>query len=383
MIKLQAKNWGPAESGTLVNDDLLKLGALNLIEGCLGDVVGKEILIVAEDPQLGWYDAAAPTSVASLLGEMGAIVKTLMVGAPENDALPVVQRAIDTVDEVIFFARIGDQGRFKSQYNFVSQSGRSSAIMCYARNASMLASGYGLLTHSAMVALKDAVDEISLGAHHIQITCPLGTNIEGSPGESRTDGNEVVVSRYPMGVPKPVLVNGFTGVVKLSRFLTSAGSKVYEPAYLELPEIVTVQIDGTRMVDITGSADLVAAFKGHYEQVAAQFGLDAFNIDSWHAGIHPLMGYDMSASADPERWSQTVFSNPRVLHFHTCGLGPPGEICWMIIDPTIVIDGVALWENGQLHPERFAQTMGVLRNYPELAIAFAAPIGEIGLGDAF
>ena len=26
---------------------------------------------------------------------------------------------------------------------------------------------------------------------------------------------------------------------------------------------------------------------------------------------------------------------------------------------------------------------GVLRDYPELAIAFAAPIGEIGLGDSF
>ena len=55
----------------------------------------------------------------------------------------------------------------------------------------------------------------------------------------------------------------------------------------------------------------------------------------------------------------------------------------MIIDPTITIDGVALWENGRLHPERFAQTMVVLRDYPELAIAFAAPIGEIGLGDLF
>ena len=55
----------------------------------------------------------------------------------------------------------------------------------------------------------------------------------------------------------------------------------------------------------------------------------------------------------------------------------------MIIDPTIVIDGVALWEDGQLHPERFVQTMDVLRNYPELAIAFAAPTGEIGLGDVF
>jgi hypothetical protein len=182
-----------------------------------------------------------------------------------------------------------------------------------------------------------------------------------------------------MGVPKPVLANGFAGVVKLTHFLTPTGSKVYQPACLELPDIVTAHISGARIADITGPADLVRNFRRHYEQVAAKFGLDAFNIDSWHAGIHPLMGYDMSASADPVRWAQTVFANPRILHFHTCGMGPPGEICWMVIDPTITIDGVALWENGRLQPHRFASTMGVLRAAPELASAFAAPVGEIGL----
>jgi hypothetical protein len=376
MIKSQMNPQAPPDAIGYFHQDPVKAGAQNLIEGCLGAVYGKKILIVAEDPHLGWYDAAAPASVEAALLEMGATVKKLMVGAPQNHALTAVQAAIDAADEVIFFARIGDQGRFKSQY----QGPRP--VMSYARNAAMLASGYGQLSHNAMVALKDVIDEITLGARHIRITCPLGTDIEGSPGQSLTKGDEVVVSRFPMGVPKPVPVNGFTGVVKLTHYLTSAGSKVYEPAYLELPDVVTAHIDGTRMANITGPADLVAAFRRHYEQVAAKFGLDAFNIDSWHAGIHPLMGYDMLASADPERWSQTVFSNPRILHFHTCGMGPPGEICWMIIDPTITIDGIALWENGRLHPERFAPMVDVLRAAPELASAFAKPVGEIGLGDA-
>ena len=87
----------------------------------------------------------------------------------------------------------------------------------------------------------------------------------------------------------------------------------------------------------------------------------------------------MSASANPSRWAQTVFTNPRVLHFHTCGTGPPGEICWMVIDPTITIDGVALWENGRLHPIALPAQWNVLRTAPELASAFAAPVGEIGL----
>ena len=66
--------------------------------------------------------------------------------------------------------------------------------------------------------------------------------------------------------------------------------------------------------------------------------------------------------------------------FHTCGIGPPGEICWMIVDPTISIDGVALWENGKLHPERFEVTRRVLEDSPALAAAFQAAPGALGLG---
>jgi hypothetical protein len=34
-----------------------------------------------------------------------------------------------------------------------------------------------------------------------------------------------------------------------------------------------------------------------------------------------------------------------------------------------------------LHPERFASTRNVLKAWPELASAFAAPVGLVGLGD--
>jgi hypothetical protein len=373
MLDILMNSDDPPAGGDLSTSTALRSGAQNLIEGCLGDVAGKTILVVAEDPALGWYDSAAPACVKSVLAEMGAVVRTIQVGAPQNHAIDAVQQALDTADEAIFFARIGDQGRFKPQY----RGPRS--VMSYALNAGMLASGYGTLDHKAMIALKNAVDEVTLGAHHIRVTCPLGTDFEGSPGESLTTGGEVVVSRYPMGVPKPVLANNFNGVVKLTHYLTPTGSKVYEPAFLSLPDVVTAHIEGTRIADVTGPADLVANFRQHYDHVAAQFGLDAYNIDSWHAGIHPLMGYDMAAKNDPVRWSQTVFSNPRLLHFHTCGMGPPGEICWMIVDPTITIDGTTLWENGRLHPERFASTRKVLEASPGLAEAFASPVDAIGL----
>ena len=373
MLDTQMNFDDPPAGGDLSTSTALRSGAQNLIQGCLGDVAGKKILVVVEDPTLGWYDSAAPACVKSVLAEMGAVVRTIQVGAPQNHTIDAVQQALDTADEAIFFARIGDQGRFKPQY----RGPRS--VMSYVLNAGMLASGYGTLDHKAMIALKNAVDEVTLGAHHIRVTCPLGTDFEGSPGESLTTDGEVVVNRYPMGAPKPVLANNFNGVVKLTHYLTPTGSKVYKPAFLCLPDVVTVHIEGTRIADLTGPADLVANFRRHHDHVAAQFGLDAYNIDSWHAGIHPLMRYDMAAKNNPVRWSQTVFSNPRILHFHTCGMGPPGEICWMIVDPTITIDGTALWENGKLHPERFARTRRILEASPGLAEAFASPVDTIGL----
>jgi hypothetical protein len=373
-IKSQSRVRASAKVIPHIYEDPLRLGAINLIEGCLGDVFGKTVLVVAEDPRLGWYDAAAPAIVEVILMEMGATVKTLTVGEPKNHAITAVQEAIDAADEVIFFARIGDQGRFKSQYH------GPRPVMSYALNAGMLASGYGQLDHRAMLALKNAIDEITLSAQHIEITCPLGTDVKGTPGNSITEDGEVTVSRYPMGVPKPVLANDFTGAVKLTHYLTPAGSKMYTPAYIELPGVVTAYMEGTRIANVTGEADLVKAFKEHYQRVATEFGLEPFNIDSWHAGIHPLMRYDKLASSDPVRWSQTVFPNPRFLHFHTCGIGPPGEICWMILDPTITIDGIALWENGRLHPERFPSTMRILSAAPKLADAFSAPVSEVGLG---
>ena len=71
-MKSQTELNSSLDATGYVFDAPLRLGAKNLIKGCLGDVFGKTILIVAEDPQLGWYDAAAPASVEAVLMEMGA-----------------------------------------------------------------------------------------------------------------------------------------------------------------------------------------------------------------------------------------------------------------------------------------------------------------------
>ncbi len=107
--------------------------------------------------------------------------------------------------------------------------------------------------------------------------------------------------------------------------------------------------------------------------------LNGLGVDSWHAGLHPGRTYEEPAAVDPDRWSNTVFTSPRFAHFHTCNTRPPGEICWMVHDPTIRLDGVALWERGVLYPERFEATARVVREFSVLQVLMSRPKEPVGV----
>jgi hypothetical protein len=361
------------DADATTRDSAAVRGATNLIHSCMRHPAGKHVLLVCEDPYLGWYDAAAPDLVQQQLILHGARVTRMMVGLPTNNTDTALEAAIAAADAVIFFARIGDQGRFKLRY------ANRQSVMCYALNIDMLASGYGTLDHQMMVSFKNAIDQITREAQRITVTCPLGTCFEGGPGDGLQRGKEVMIDRFPMGIPRPVQNDGFSGQVALAHYLTPTGSRIYHPDTLALTASVIAHFEGNHITGFTGPADVVSAVEAHYQRIADEFDLDGWYIDSWHAGIHPLMSYDMAVADDPVRWSSTGFQHPRLLHFHTCGSAPPGEVTWIVVDPTIRIDGVALWENGRLHPERFAATKAILDMAPDLAAACRQQNRQIGL----
>lgn len=351
-------------------------GARNLLLNCAGLKTGDEILILHEDPTLAWYDRDGPLAVAAEARNLGMSAILLEVGAPDNDRDPRVAEAVAAHDCSIFFARIGDQDRFADP-----APGKTS-VMCYARNAAMLASAYGRTDHRAFLELKTAVNDILLGAGKIEISCPLGTDVSGNLSErDRAFREDVSLRRFPLGVPQPLAASGLSGRVALARFLTPTGSKVYEPSFLALEKPVFAEVASGRIEGFTGDPEIIARVREHYRMVAEMFGIDADAVHSWHAGIHPACAYTADAAQDPDRWSNTVFTNPRFLHFHTCGSYPPGEICWMVRDPTVGIDGTNLWEEGRLRPEAFVQSRRCLEAWPELKPLFAEPSDLIGLPD--
>jgi len=190
---------------------------------------------------------------------------------------------------------------------------------------------------------------------------------------------EVSVKRFPQLVPRPIPATGFRGKVVLSRFLLGTGSRYYEPYYLTLPQDVVACVEGNKITHFEGDADQVERVVNHYQHISSQFDIEPWYVDSWHAGIHPACHFDTNAETDILRWSGTAFGNPRLLHFHTCGEYAPGEISWNIVDPTIYLDNVPVWENGQLYPDRIPACKHILNAHPNLAAIFANPTRDIGL----
>lgn len=181
-----------------------------------------------------------------------------------------------------------------------------------------------------------------------------------------------------MPVFTPIAAAQYSGTVTLPGFLVGTGSKYYQPYALEYEGALSATFEAGRIKGFCGSAAAVQAAERHYRFVADTFGIDGDFVHSWHAGIHPGCEFRGAASSSYERWSGAAFGNPRVLHFHTCGAYAPGEISWNVIDPTIMIDGIPVWQDGVLRPQFVAGGEKILAKHPDVAALFNTPRRNIG-----
>lgn len=337
------------------------IGAQNLLINCANLKAGERLLIISERPDLGWYDGKTAEFIMSVARAMEVDVALIEVGRPENIRCANLAKMINSHDCTIFFSRIGDQDRF-----FHPKEGTRS-VMCYIRDMDMLASSFGTTRYCAVRDLKNAIDDIFLSAKKIEIKCPLGTSLMANinPSILKTT-SDVGVRRFPLGVATPVSASDFSGTLALDRYLAPTGSRVYDPPYVKLDAPVLAEIKMGRIIDFSGPTQIVKIVKEHYSRVAGEFDIDAAVVHSWHAGIHPGCNYQIPESDDPDRWSNTVFSDPKYVHFHTCGAYAPGEISCTIPDHTIKINGITLWNAGKLLPHVFEQAKDCLNNWPEL-----------------
>ena len=347
-------------------------GARNMLLNCAKAQPGEHVLIAYERADLGYFDATVLPCVAQTARDLGLIVETLDVGfTPFVDGLTdTLSSHIDRNDIIVFLARLGDQVRFSD----MPQDKR--IVACFALDGGLLGSGFGTPDHRAMVALKDCVTDALSQAESVEVSCKSGTRFSGQPDMSAGD---TTVLRFPMSVFKPVPAYNFSGRVALCGFLTGTGSRYYESYTVEFDGPVMAYLDEGRLTGFEGSHRDVAAANAQYDRVAGQFGLDRNCVHSWHAGLHPACGYVPDARDNHARWSGGAFGNPRILHFHTCGSHAPGEISWNVLDATILIDGVPVWQDGVFHADRLSGGQEILSRYRDAARVFANPDPQMGL----
>ena len=355
--------------------ETLRAAAGNLLFDCGGLSEGARVLILHEPKGLGYYDDALAGRLAEAARALGVEAELAEVAFDrEAEALPAtVIDAMRRADLSVFFARVGDQLRFQA----FPEGTR--AVVSYALDTAAFASRFGAASYRGFVDLKDAVERALLGADEIAMRCANGTEVRGSGRSCAEDTADVTIMRFPMLMPCPILAGGFSGGVALSGFLAGTGSRYYDPFGVEFSGPVTALFRDGRLQGFDGAPEDVALADDHYDHVAARFAIDRDFVHSWHAGIHPACAFPGHASDCYMRWSGSAFGNPRLLHFHTCGAYAPGEICWNVVDPTISADGIAIWEDGILHPERVPGGAEILAAHPDIARIFAAPTRQIGL----
>lgn len=357
----------PGEAGLLE-------GARNLLVNCAGLAPGGRLLVLSE-AATGYYGPGLADAVMRAAGRLGITAERREVGFDPAAADPGedLAQAMRQADRVLFLARLGDQIRFRPAIAPVNP------VVSYAIDAPMLASGFGRAHHGAFLELKDCLNQALARARRIRVTCPLGTDFDGPGAAFPTDNAEVTITRFPLSVFTPIPAARYRGKIAQAGFLTGTGSHYYAPYSQALRDVLTVEFDGNRITRFLGDAADVAAAEAHYRRVAGLLGIKADHVHSWHAGIHPGCAYPRQAGEDLERWSGAAFGNPRILHFHTCGAYAPGEISLNVVDPTIRLDGVAVWDAGRLYPDRVPGGAEILARYPCAAALFAAPSREVGL----
>jgi len=351
-------------------------GAITLLRDCVGGVSGQRLLIVSEPDGVGYYDDQAPKLTAAAGRAIGMKVYTTQSASflSNDDDKAILIDSLRGFDHIVFFSRVGDQIRFDDSADLPSST------MCYTLNSQSLNSTFGTACHHGMEEIKAAIDSAFENAEIIRVTCPRGTDYAGKPNWGSKPPVEVSLKRFPLLVPRPVPSIGFSGRIALSRFLIGTGNRFYEPYHLDLPRDVFACVEGNSITHFEGDSADVQRVENHYRNVSEQLGIDPWYVDSWHAGIHPGCNFETDAKTDILRWSGTAFGSPRILHFHTCGQYAPGEVSWNVLDPTVYLDDVAVWEAGRLYADRIANGTEILSRHPKLAALFANPEFKIGLG---
>lgn len=331
-------------------DDVRSAARNMLVDGC--DMkAGDEVLILNEN---GITEPAVSDIIedeARKLGGRVHVMWTDTVKGPE-DLPPSVVKAFESPDVTVFNHMIAGVLRL------VPFNGRGMKMLNFLQTWDQLGSPFGRVPYKVWLEVLKELGPRLGQARTWRITCPLGSDFSGSipqPGQSprggkatdaKSTGDGFTLRTFPLGVCQVFGSMQASGRLAV-RWLTPSGVHVFEPNGIALPSPVMLEIDNGHITGFEGDAEAVSQLRAYMEKCGSEMGKDPYIVNSWHAGINPRCG----VTAGPEQqgldqWMYMVHANPRIVHLHTIGAAPPGEMSIPVVDPTIEFDGEKVWDKG-------------------------------------
>jgi hypothetical protein len=368
---------------TIFSNDTL-VGARNCLITCGGVQAGQQVLILSlVDDRSNPVEEKAVHALATVCQEAGARPQILWATGMEkgwwDTPSPIVLGAFANADLVVNNT-IAIGRPLKAVRELMFKKG-----VAMIRN---MATTIDLLSGEWARFPFELSDEITRragvrldGAKTWRVVHPNGTDIQGELG--RPSPTQSGISTYgtrrrntrnrpfPQGAHSPTTSRHANGVIVFDRSIP------WESKHLGLPELtwdasVRVTIEDNRMIHFEGG-DEADRLRRFFEETEKHIGPDAWNLSSFHGGIHPKAGAPGSPETNPALFHRAKHNHPSVFHFH---LGGSKEVedyeypfMWHIsveLDaPTVYLDGEPFYEGGRL----------AVYDDPEIR-AFAATFGD-------
>ena len=201
-------------------------GADNLLKQCLGLKPGDSILLVLEEDD-SLYDHDVGTLIETRCRDLGAQITVLSEPLINHaaDFPESVSSVMRRVDHTLFFSRLGDYVRF------VELPGECTKTTSYTYSLAQMGSPYATVSDALLSRLRDKLEGELVAATTWRITCPLGSDLQGSfswPSLQGGADDELFVALFPVSTFKPVPCETATGCVALSRWLMPGGAPKIE-----------------------------------------------------------------------------------------------------------------------------------------------------------
>jgi hypothetical protein len=352
-------------SDRVFSNQLLE-GARNCVLGCGGVKEGMNVLILnmINDP-FHPVDEMVVHAMATIAQEAKANVQILWTTGMEkswwSDIPPIVLAAMSAANIVINHTSINRPLKAVRELMF------GKGVVNLRNSAStveIMSSEWARFPFELSEEIMYRVGERFEAAQNWRVVHPNGTDISGRigrPSATQTGITTYNVRRgttrnrlFPQGPHNVMTSVGANGIIVFDRTLPR------EARHLGVPERkfsmpLKITVENNRMVHFEGGPE-ATAYKRFYEALVPHIGEDAWNVSSFHAGMHPKARVYESSEKSPDLYNRGRHSNPATMHFH---LGGSKEVVdydypymWHLsneIDKaTIYLDGEKLYDDGYL-----------------------------------